>query len=280
MKTYTLVLFAFFTTLTLSAQKVKGSKIVTLAQREIGNFDSLEISDNLEIFLVPGTQAALEIEADDNLHDLIAIELSAGTLRLSAKQEVTSSKKFSVKITYTSDLKMVIAKENSVVTALADMALDNLTLKALQSSKFYATVKSKKFTLMADDRSKCEFNITSAEATVELSKNSSMKALISAENLIFDMYQKSLANIEGDISDLKLRLDNNANFTGRNLTSKNAEIITEGYSNGSIMVTTAATITATGKSELELHGDPKIDLIKFTDNAVLRKKPSTRIALK
>ncbi|MCY1230334.1 hypothetical protein D9M72_427440 [compost metagenome] len=101
-----------------------------------------------------------------------------------------------------------------------------------------------------------------------------MKALISSESLKFDMYQKSTAAIEGDIVDLKLRLDNNANFTGKNLNAKNAEITTEAYATGSILVSVKALIDAGGKSELQLYGDQKIEIKNFTDSAVIMKKPT------
>lgn len=253
-------------------EKIKGSKIVTIVQKEIGDFDTLEAEDNLEIFLIKGDQAGLEIEADDNLHDVIQYDVKAGTLKLGASKQVTGQKKFSVRITYTDNLKMVIAKNDSNVTALADINLPDFTFKSFDFSKLFANVNAKKFTLMANDKSKAELNLKSEEATIELSKSSQLKALISSAQMKFDMYQKSTAVIEGDVIDLKLRLDNNGNFTGKNLTAKNAEITTEGYTNGSIMVTAKAIINASGKSEIQLYGDPQIEMKKFADNASLMKK--------
>ena len=52
-------------------EKVKGSKIVTVVQKEIAEFEDLEVEDNLEIFLIKGDKCALEIEADDNLQEYI-----------------------------------------------------------------------------------------------------------------------------------------------------------------------------------------------------------------
>ena len=87
------------------------------------------------------------------------------------------------------------------------------------------------------------------------------------------MYQKSEATVEGDSDTLKLRLDNNANFIGKNLIIKTAELKTEAYTNASIQVKSTISIDAVGKSEIELYGDQKIELKKFTDSAVLKKKP-------
>jgi hypothetical protein len=130
------------------------------------------------------------------------------------------------------------------------------------------------FTLMANDKSKIELNLKSEKTAIDLSKNAQLKALIASVEMKFDMYQKSNATVEGDVTELKLRLDNNSNFKGEKLNAKNATIVTEGYTNTSIMVSGKTSIDAAGKSEIELYGEPKIEIIRFVESAVLRKKPS------
>ncbi len=255
-------------------EKIKGSRNVTTEQKEIGEFENIEVEDNIELFLQKGDKCELEIEADDNTHDAIIISLSNGTLRLATSKDVTSTKKFSVKVTYTDDLKMLIAKDETDVTALTDIKLDDFTFKTSGSAKIYSNVRAKVFTLMANDKSHIELNLTAETSTIELSKTAQLKALISSPKMKFDMYQKAIATVEGDVSDMKLRLDNNTNFTGKNLTAKNADIIAEGNANISLAVTNIVGIEASGKSEIDLHGDQtKIEIRKFTDNAAIRKKP-------
>jgi hypothetical protein len=127
---------------------------------------------------------------------------------------------------------------------------------------------------MANDKSRTELNLTSEKTAIDLSKSAQLKALISSTSMKFDQYQKSSATVEGDITDLDLRLDNNATFSGEKLTAKNAVIKAEGYSNTSIIVATKVIIDESGKSEIELYGEPKIELKRFTESAVLRKKPT------
>lgn len=272
------ILFIFLilfnaTVLGQEKEKIKGTKIVTVEQKEVKPFENLEVEDNLEIFLIKGDKCGVEIEADDNLHDIIDINVNGSVLQLSSTKEVISSKKFSVRVTYTDNFKMIIAKDKSNITALAEINLNDFTFKTFDESKLFAYVKTKNFTLMANDKSKIELNLKSDQATVELSKNSRLKALISSSQLTFDMYQKTSAVIEGDAINLKLRLDNNAEFSGKNLSTKNAEITTEGYANCSIQVNTKAIIDASGKSEIQLFGTQKIDLRNFIDSATLYKKP-------
>lgn len=273
----TLFIAVLFMTATMSAQKkekIKGSKIVTIEQKEIGDFETLEVKNELEIFLIKGEKCGIEIEADDNLHEFIDISLQAGTLQLSLTRDISSSKKLSVRVTYTDAFKMVTANNEAKITALEDIVLDDFTFKSFDSAKIFANVKTKNFTLSGNDKSKTELNLKSESAAIELGKNANIKALISVTNLKFDMYQKSTATIEGDVIDLKLRLDNNSDFTGKNFTAKNAELLTEGYTNCSILVNGTVSIDASGKSEIQLYGDQKIDMKRFVDDSVLRKKPT------
>ena len=255
-------------------EKVKGSKIVTTEIKKIESFEAIEVLDNIEVFLVKGTECGLEIEADDNLHDAIDIVLNGTTLKLSTLKNAFGFKKLSIRITYSDSFNSVITRNDASVTALSDIELENITFKSYDDSKLFINSKSKNFTLIMDDKSKIELNSKSEKSTITLSKNAKLKALISSKELTFDLYQKATAEIEGDVENLKLRLDNNTSFIGKKLSSKNAEVISEAYTNASLMVNGNLSIEASGKSEIEVYGDQKIDLKRFVESAVLRKKPT------
>ena len=253
-------------------EKVKGSKIVTIEKKEIGNFENLEIEDNLEILLIKSDKCSLEIEADDNLHSEININTNGNTLRLTTSKDVGGFKKFLVKVFYNNDFKLLLAKHETIITATSDVELDNFTIKSFDYSKIFMNGKIKTFTIMQNDKSKSELNLKAETVTIELSKNAQLKALIASNQLKADLYQKSSAVVEGDVIDLKLRLDNSSEFTGMNLISKSAELIAEANTTTKINVVTNATIEASGKSEIQFYGDAKIELKKFTENTVIMKK--------
>jgi hypothetical protein len=66
-------------------------------------------------------------------------------------------------------------------------------------------------------------------------------------------------------------MDNNAKFIGKNLTSKNVEILAEGYSETSLFAETNCVISAFANSEIELFGEPTLELKKFTGKTSLKK---------
>ena len=254
-------------------EKVKGSKIVTVVQKEVSEFETLEVDDNLEIFLIKGDKSSIEIEADDNVQEFIEFASKAKTLHLFTSRQITGTKKLSVRVTFTDDFNLLIAKDDTNITSLAELTSANFTFKIHDNAKLFANANVKNFTVMLDDKSKAELNLKSEDAAIEMSKNAQLKALISSTQIKFDMYQKTKAVIEGDVINLTLRLDNDADFTGQKLTSKNTELVTEGFAECSINVEARLVIDAKGKSETRLYGAQKIEVKNFLDSAVLTKKP-------
>ncbi|WP_177732932.1 GIN domain-containing protein [Flavobacterium inviolabile] len=272
----TILLFALLLTTAFSfaqkKEKLKGSKIVTVTQKDVDKFESLEFEDNLEVFLVKGDKQALEIEADDNLHEAIKAEMYGSTLRVYTDKDITNAKKLSVRVTYTDNLKMISAKNETKLNALADLQLDNVTVKNFDYSKSYLNVKSSVFALIMNDKSKAELNIKAESATIELSKNAELKALIAAAESKIDLYQKATATLEGDSGISKIRLDNNAVLNAKKFAVTDMELISESYTSSYVNALKTISIFATGKSEIQLFGTPKVDMKNFADNATLYKK--------
>ncbi len=270
------ILFALilFTTISFSQkkEKIKGSKKVTLETKVVGDFDIIEVTDNLEITIVKGDKCSIEIEADDNIHEALGITLNGTNLSLNMAKNIGSYKKFQVRVNYTTALKTVISRLESSITALATIELDDITFKAFDYSKLILNAKTKNFSLIANDKTRTELSLKSENTIIELSKGSSAKLLISTGTLKLDLYQNSIAEIEGDAADMKLRMSNDSDFKGKKLAIKRLELITEDNSNAIINVNETLSIEAIGSSDIELYGTQKIDMKKFDGESKLIKK--------
>ncbi len=253
-------------------EKIKGSKIVTVAVKELNSFENIEVSDNFEVFLVKGTKPSIEIEADDNLHEIINFEVTGNTLKINTVKEPFSYKKFAVRINYSNDLQLITARNEVEIKALADIELDKITIKNYNNSKSFLNVKSNYFALILDDKAEAEINVKAESTSLELSKNSELKALIASPEFKLDMYQKSTATIEGTATIAKMRLDNNSHLNAPKLVIGTLEVDTDSYAKCEINVSSAITIAAGGKSQIELWGEQKITIKKFTNNTTLYKK--------
>ncbi|KQB41679.1 GIN domain-containing protein [Flavobacterium aquidurense] len=274
-KNTALLLLLLVTTLSFGQrrEKIKGSKIVTTSIKEVGEFDGIEADDNLEVYLERGEKNEIKIEADDNLHEIIGMDLREKVLRLYTSKESTIFKKLIVRVTYTKSLKSVIAKNEAVVYAIQEVQLDDITFNTFDYAKLFLNVNSKKFSLFADDKSRIELNLKSEDANLQLSKNSAIKTLVSAIKFRCDLYQKAAAAIEGIAEKATIRLDNNSVFTGTKFTLKEANLTTEGSAVATVLSETSISIAAGDKSEISLFGNPKIELTRFTEEAKLIKKP-------
>jgi hypothetical protein len=274
-KSTALLLLLCVTTLTFAQkrEKIKGSKIVTTSIKEVGSFDALEVDDNIEVYLEQGEKNEIKIEADDNLHDIIGMDLREKTLRLYTNKESSIFKKLSVKVTYTKSLNKVITKNEAIVYAIQELQLDDITMNCVDYSKLYLNVNAKRFNLIADDKSRTELNLKAEDGNLQLSKNAVVKTLVSAVKFKCDLYQKATAAIEGIAEKATIRLDNNSVFTGTKFTLKDANVTAEGSAVATILADTTIAIAAGDKSEISLYGDPKIDLTRFSEEAKLIKKP-------
>ena len=275
MKKYTVILLLLLSTTLSFAQKkekVKGSKTVTVELREIGPFESLEIEDNLEVYLERGDKNEIKIEADENLQDLIILDLKDKTLRIYTSKHAVNYKKLIVRVTYTNDLNLVTSKNETTINAIQEILLENITFKSHDYSQLFLNVNAKNFILQADDKSKTELNLKSENTSIEMSKNATLKALVSTIDLKVDLYQKATATIEGTATNAIIRLDNNSELTGNKLTIKNIDVTAESYSNCSVNAVTTVIIDAANKSEIQLVGAPKIEIRRFADEAKLIKK--------
>lgn len=273
-KNTALLLLLFVTTFTFAQkrEKIKGSKIVTTSIKEVGSFNAIEVDDNIEVYLERGEKNEIKIEADDNLHDIIGMDLRENTLRLYTNKESTIFKKLSVRVTYTKSLNKVITKNEAIVYAIQELQLDDITMNCLDYSKLFLNVNAKKFSLIADDKSKTELNLKADEGNLQLSKNSSVKTLVSAIKFKCDLYQKATAAIEGIAEKATIRLDNNSVFTGTKFTLKEANVTAESNSSATIFAEIALSLAVGDKSEVSLFGNPKIELTRFSEEAKLFKK--------
>ena len=269
-----LIVLLFSTTLVFSqkAEKIKGSKVVTSSIQQVKPFTMIEVEDNIEIYLEKGVKSEIKIEADDNLHDAISLKVENNILIISTSKEIQGFKKLSVKVTYTNDLNLITTKDESIVTAIQEIILDTITFKSLDKSKLFLNVNAGNFNLLADDKSKIELNLKSETAFVELSKNSSLKALINSSELKCDLYQKSSAIIEGDSDNSMIRIDNLAELNARKFNSKTSDLTIEGKANCSLFVENNFILDANDNSEISIYGNPKIEIRKFSGEAKLLKK--------
>ncbi|WP_130735601.1 GIN domain-containing protein [Flavobacterium sp. J27] len=267
-----LVFFASVTSFSQKKDKIKGSKIITHTIKEVENFENIEVEDNVEIYLVKADTPSIEVEADDNLHDVVNFVVTGNTLRISTLKTVSSAKKFDLRINYAADLKLITVKNEAKLHALNALQLDSITIQNFDNSKSFLNVNSNAFTLILNDKSEAELNVKAQNTVLQLSKSAELKALVASPEVKVDLYEKAEAKIEGDAANAKIRLDNGAYLVANKFSVGTMDLTVENYAKCEVNAVNEIALSASGKTQVELYGEPKIEIRKFTNSTTLYKK--------
>lgn len=272
-QTIALLVFLLISSLGFSqtGEKLKGSKNVIVKEYATPTFNSVFIQDDIQVSFVKSDTTGIVLEADDNLQEALKIANNGGVVNLSLNNKITGFKKFEIKVFYTDALKNIETTGQSKLMILDEMKLEEVTFKLNGKTKLYLNLNVKIALFELNDESTMEVNVKCEKIHFVMTKEAVVKALVAATELKVDQYQKSKSSFEGDAIDLKVRMDNNAKFIGKYLSAKNVEITSEAYSNSSVFAETTCIINAFANSEIELYGEPTIELKKFTGKAILKK---------
>ena len=255
-----------------SKEKIKGNRNVTIKQTYIDDFNALIIKNNFDVKIAYNSKASVEIEADDNLHEIIDVSVNAGVLSITTNRRITSKKKLIITINYSNGLQEVELYDNAELRSLTSMELGDFKLKTENNSRAYLNIKANTFGFTASNKSKSRLNVVADSTSFIMSDNSKLDALVSGKITSFDLYQNADASIEGDAESATFRFDNSVNFTGKNYAIKNADVLIESNSDATLNILTSLKLNASGNSETYIYGEPKIDLELFADTAKLQKK--------
>jgi len=104
---YLLVVFLLIGINSQAQKNVKGSRNVTTEQIDINTFTSIELDGEFEVGLLKGSRSMVEVEADDNLHELIQIEVMNNVLYIKPSTKISNSKSQKLTITFNDSLKRI-----------------------------------------------------------------------------------------------------------------------------------------------------------------------------
>ncbi|WP_417886244.1 GIN domain-containing protein [Zunongwangia sp.] len=272
MKKCTSLVILLFIAVTATAQ-IKGNRNVVNKQRNLESFSSVEISGSFEVIIKRGEVALAEIEADENLQDLIRTDVVNNVLIVRSEKNIKRAKRERIMLKVPSNLEKITLKDEVELDLSDGINFPDLEIQTLDDSKLYATLTTSNFKLIAGNDSKIELNLTTKkQAYIQLNGKSYLKALINGPSLKIDTYEDAKARIEGTVEDFRLRTDHSTEFEGEKLTATNASVTAEGRSKNEISVIKNLRLIAKNRSETRIYNNPKIELIEFSDQAVLRKE--------
>ena len=265
-----LLLIIFFSC--KAQDKVKGSRNVKTEQHSLNSFNSIQISGEFEVGILRGNRSMIEIEADDNVHDLIQTDVIDNVLYIKPIKELSRTKKQELRITFSDTLRSIVIADKVELESLQDLYFGDFQLDTRNDAKAFMTFTSKKFNLIQNDDAEAELNITASEVEFQINQSAKVEALVNSPVFNVDIYEKANARIDGDIQNFTIRADQSSKFDGENLTSVKANVLAQGDSEVKVNATDSVEIVAKGTSEVEIYNNPKVDLKELSDEAAIAKK--------
>ncbi len=112
----------------------KGNGNVQTIERTInGNYDQIEVSNGLDVFLTQGDTDRISVQADENLHDIIKTEVIGNTLKIYTNENISSSQSQKVMVSFRT-LSKISAASGSDVYATNKITVESLKLETSSGS--------------------------------------------------------------------------------------------------------------------------------------------------
>ncbi len=273
-----LLIIIIITSNLFSQEKIKGNGEVTINKTELSSFKKIIVDEDFEILLINSDMSSVEVEADGNLHEVIEFKVIDSTLTFNKTKKIRSKKRLNITVFYTDELNEIILKEDAEIEALRTIKADNMLLEINDYGIADLKIESNTFKLINNNksriqlRSKSKLTIESSIVDLILNKSSNTFANIKTDSLKVNTNERSKIEIEGFSKVLNASINESSDFTGRDLEVTETFINSSGSSEFSIYTTDNITIESSDKGEIDLYGDAKITINKFTNSSKLHKK--------
>lgn len=158
----------------IAFQGIEGSGNVVKESRDVAEFSEMKVSNNIEVDYTVGDEVALDVEADDNLMEILTTEVKGGVLVIKTEKNYESSDTIRVVVTGPSLEKLDVSGASQV--KVSGQEADRFDVSASGASEVEIVGRSGKVTAEASGASKVNFDGFDGETlTVEVSGASSVK---------------------------------------------------------------------------------------------------------
>lgn len=252
-------------------EKIKGSRVIAKESNKLDSFHQIEISDNLHVTISKNNSNSYELQADENLIDVLKFEIDDEILKIYSTKKITSSKKLEIELNY-QEIDFIILKGDAKLETKNKIVFPSFSLETYDSSYFDLDMDVDSLNLNLFSNSSGKINLHGKKATIELEDKSQLKGNISVDSLNMSLNEKSLVKVNGDINNLKLDAKGSSTLKANDLKVSTANLNTSNSTDISIFVSKELRLYATEKSSIHLYGNPKLEVDALNDQSKIIKK--------
>ncbi|WP_111706529.1 GIN domain-containing protein [Lutibacter citreus] len=255
-----------------SQEKLKGNKEVKTENRDISDFNKIEVIDDLDVELVFKEKQSVSVETDSNLQSSVITEVINGTLSIKLNNKIVRKKELIVYIGVNEKLRGIDSYNNSNIKSKISILIDTLSINAFDNSDVDLKLNSKQVKINSKKNSDLDLEISTNSISILAEESSEIKGTIEASETQINLMDRSSLNISGSTNNLEIETLDNSTFKGKDYKAKTAILNATNSSNAYINSQKTIEIFAKNSSAVYLYGTPIIKLTEFFDKATLYKK--------
>ncbi len=270
----TFFLFLLLTSVTtlVAQKKLKGNKVVITENRDISEFNKIELRDNIDVILTQGNDQSVVVETDENLQFAVITEVKDSTLVVYLFKKIIKKKALNIYINIDEFIDEITTKGKADVTGEGLFSFNSLTINAEGNSKIVMDIKSEQFMLKNNESANVNLTVNTENATINTNKTGKSKInLISNTTELFTL-GNSTTELSGNCKDVFITAENKSNVKASKFECDDVIVNASDASDVRVNSKNSLTISAINSSEIYIYSDPTITLEKFTDKAIIRKK--------
>ena len=170
------VIALLFTTTSCFFDGVKGNRNVVTEQRNISaDFDAIDVSRGIDVYITIGDKVSLSVEADENLHDIISTEVKDGTLQIYAEKNIWKAKAKKIYVT-TLSINEITTSSGAHVKSEDIIESEDLTIRSTSGSNVKLQVKVSNLICKTSSGADVKLKGTAETLTAKSSSGSSIRA--------------------------------------------------------------------------------------------------------
>lgn len=274
MKTKYAIIFAMLCAIVTYSQKqkIKGNKIVETKVKMLTGFHTVDLYDNFEVILQEDSDPMVKVEADSNLQDFIDIKVQDSVLKITSLKKIRRAKSLKLTIKYGNTLKKLSTHNAIALKSSSPISSASFWLNVQDESEVFLTLKCKEIQGKIYNKSHAELHASADKINYEINESAELKGIVTADKFTIDIFDKSHVKLEGELDQFSLHANGSTDFYGQKLQSQKAVISVSGTSDCYLLAKEEISITAMEDAEVYILGEPKINLTRFADQAILYKK--------
>lgn len=154
---------------------VEGNGRVVTEERNVSDFNGIDISNAFEIILKQGSSESLTIEADDNLLELIVTEVRGGVLKIYSERNIRHPKSLKIFLTF-KEIDYIDISGAVELTSDGKLTFDEIEIDGSGASEIDLELEAEKLEIDFSGASEIDLKGKVTEVNIDLSGASEISA--------------------------------------------------------------------------------------------------------